>query len=195
MNIQPLKIDRDNLINYNRSTKELQQFILFSIAVAGHNAENTAKGINKFIEVLPTYLFASNTVTPFTSIRKMDPFELTKRIKESGLGCYTSRALAFHNIAWSNFRLGTISTDKLETVPYIGMKTSRFFVSFSRRDAQCAILDVHILRWLKSKGVDVPKNTPSSKKTYLRIENEFLKLKPNNKTVAEFDFEIWQNMR
>ncbi len=49
------------------------------------------------------------------------------------------------------------------------------------------------LRYLKTQGVEnVPKTTPSSKKEYDRLEKEFLKMADEaNKTVAEFDLEIW----
>jgi len=89
--------------------------------------------------------------------------------------------------------LRTCSIDELESIFGIGRKTSRCFVMHSRRNAQCAGLDTHILKFLRSKGHDVPKSTPGSKKKYLEIENLFLKYaKKSNKTIAKFDLDIWK---
>jgi len=51
----------------------------------------------------------------------------------------------------------------------VGPKTARFFLVHSRPDQEYVILDTHVLAWLKEKGVDVPKSTPSGE-SYLRIE-------------------------
>jgi thermostable 8-oxoguanine DNA glycosylase len=45
---------------------------------------------------------------------------------------------------------------------------------YSRPDQRYAALDTHILKWLRSRGHDVPKSTPSSKKKYKEIEQLFL---------------------
>ena len=89
--------------------------------------------------------------------------------------------------------LRTCSADDLEKIHGIGMKTSRCFIIHSRPGARYAGLDTHILKHLKACGVEnVPKSTPSSKKEYLRLEKEFLRIADlNNMTPAAYDLMIW----
>ena len=64
----------------------------------------------------------------------------------------------------------------------------------SRRDSKCAGLDTHILKFLRSKGHEVPISTPGSKKKYLEVEQVFLKYaQASGETVADFDLNIWRN--
>ena len=73
------------------------------------------------------------------------------------------------------------------------MKTSRFFVMHSRRSNayDYACLDTHILRWLGSKGHEVPKTTPSGAK-YLELEKLFLDYANKmNMLPAVLDLQIW----
>ena len=49
------------------SRHELEEFMLFSIAVAGKNAKVTAKALDRFLHSLPEY----PRLTPFESIRLM----------------------------------------------------------------------------------------------------------------------------
>lgn len=73
------------------------------------------------------------------------------------------------------------------------MKTARFiFGILGRRDCRYAILDVHILRWLKEQGVKkVPNSTPG-RKDYLRLEQEYLKLCDKlGRDFLDLDDEVW----
>jgi thermostable 8-oxoguanine DNA glycosylase len=71
------------------------------------------------------------------------------------------------------------------------MKTSRCFIIHSRPNAQYAALDTHILKHMRSLGYDTPKSTPS-KKQYLHLEKEFLKLaKKADMSPANYDLMIW----
>ena len=116
-------------------------------------------------------------------------------MRKCGIGCYNNKAKTFWQLANSGLDLSTCSTTELESIHGIGMKTSRCFIIHSRKDPKCAGLDVHILRYLKDKGYDVPTSTPT-KKEYLRIEEIFLKLaEQSEKTVAEFDLDIWKQYR
>jgi endonuclease III len=113
------------------------------------------------------------------------------RLKKCGIGCQTMKAGALSGAAWSDLDLRTCTAEDLEKIPGIGRKTSRFFLLHSRKNADCACLDVHILRWLQEQGVETTDRTPSSAKEYRRLEQEFLSRVPAGKSVAEFDLEIW----
>jgi thermostable 8-oxoguanine DNA glycosylase len=99
-------------------------------------------------------------------------------------------------LAEADFELSTCSIEELESIWGIGPKTARFFVLFSRDNVDdIAVLDVHILRWLREQGYDVPKQTPSSTKRYREIELLFLEQVPDDKSLAQFDYELWLQMR
>jgi thermostable 8-oxoguanine DNA glycosylase len=64
---------------------------------------------------------------------------------------------------------------------------------WSRPNENHAIIDTHILKWLKAQGVsNVPKATPTAK-NYTRLEQEFLSRVPDGMTPAEFDLQIWKS--
>jgi len=88
--------------------------------------------------------------------------------------------------------LRTCSVKDLEQIKGIGRKTSRCYVMHSRKNARCAGLDTHCLKFLADRGYKVPKATPSSEKEYLRLENAFLQLADKSgMSVAEFDLAVW----
>jgi hypothetical protein len=90
------------------------------------------------------------------------------------------------DINWSE-----VSPLEIELIHGIGPKTSRFFLLWMNKNAEYAALDTHILKWMKSKGHDVPRSTPPSKK-YLTIEQYFIReAKLRNMTPAELDWKIW----
>ena len=63
----------------------------------------------------------------------------------------------------------------------------------SRRNQRIATLDVHILKWLRSKGINAPRQTPQNELSYKKLENRFLELADERgKTPAELDLEIWK---
>ena len=88
--------------------------------------------------------------------------------------------------------LSSCSIEDLERVVGIGPKTARCFVMHSRRGARHAGLDTHVLKYLKSRGVDVPKSTPTGRR-YAELERIFLDMADESgKSPAEFDLEIWK---
>jgi thermostable 8-oxoguanine DNA glycosylase len=93
----------------------------------------------------------------------------------------------------SKLNLRTCTVEDLESVYGIGSKTARCFIIHSRPDANCAGLDTHILKFLKSKGHDVPSSTPG-RKQYKQLEQVFLGyVKQSGKSVAEFDLGVWNS--
>ncbi len=115
-------------------------------------------------------------------------------MKTSGIGCntYKTKARTFHELAFSGFNLRTCTVEDLESIFGIGLKTSRFFMVHNRPDSNYAVLDVHILRWMKDHGYDVPENTPSTAKTYKKIEQQFLAASnESGMSRAAFDLAIW----
>ncbi len=86
---------------------------------------------------------------------------------------------------------------ELEEIPGVGPKTARFFVAYSRDNQQVAILDTHILAWMRDNGhPDAPRATPAAGQAYARWETKFLwECMSRNKTPVELDNIIWRERR
>jgi thermostable 8-oxoguanine DNA glycosylase len=176
-------IDPHDVTKYDRTDSELQLFLLFCQTVAGKTAEVQAKALERF------FLYGVGN-TPFEILQNMiDTQTLTTRLQESKLGQYTRLTKGFTQCLTLDLR--TCTVDDLKAIQGIGNKTARYFLLHSRKDQRVAVLDVHILKYLRSKGFDAPKQTPNDKK-YLVLEKEFLKLADNSgMTVADFDLMLW----
>lgn len=190
-------IDPKNITKYNQTTAELEEFILFWVCAAGKNAHSAAKGLDKFLSYNSIDKYHRYAPTPFDWIKTyryqlQEQFILAQTLKNCGIGCYNQKARTFLELANSNLDLHTCSAQELETITGIGMKTSRCFILHSRKNAQYAGLDVHILRYLGNLGYSVPKQTPAKKK-YLELEQVFLEIaKEKGLSPADLDLMIWK---
>jgi len=173
-------IDPNQVTNFNRTIPELQEFVLFCAVVAGKSAHQQARKLEWFLEI--------GEGSPFEKIVQID---LMQRLKESKLGQYNRLYTIFKQIVCVD--LENCTAEQLEAIPGIGQKTSRFFITHSRPNQNYAILDTHILAWLKSLGYnDIPKSTPSGKR-YQEIEQLFLfEAKQRNMSAADLDLQIWK---
>lgn len=180
---------------------ELEEFALFSIAVAGHSANTTAKTLNSFLLSIG---WPSKHSTPFKAIRYFQHWNplrtrrmyLEYKIEDAGMGCYSARSESFMQIAHSNINLRTAQPFQLERIYGIGPKTSRFFIMYTRPDEadRYAVLDRHILRWMaRELDVPTPQNTPTSTHRYAELEKIFLKAARDRELSARaLDTLIWQ---
>jgi thermostable 8-oxoguanine DNA glycosylase len=182
-------IDPENIVK-SYTDEELEELIFFCILVAGKTAKTVARQVNSIKIEAANYL---ETLFEFIQNRK-NPIAFTEvTLKKYGIGCHTVKSKALVDVVTkykSGKELRNASVQDLEKVYGIGPKTARFFI-MCHKGGNYAALDTHILKFLKSQGLDVPKSTPSGKK-YLELELEFLKLVPPNMTPAEFDLEIWK---
>lgn len=179
----------DKVTNYNQTDKELEEFILFWVCAAGKNGRTAARCLHNLMECVGGYtdFFGG----PFKAmIRAHKLYYLPKLMKMKGIGCFNSKARTFLELAHSNLDLRTCTVTDLESIHGIGPKTARCFLLHSRKNAQVAGLDTHILKHLKALGYDVPKSTPTGKK-YLDIEKIVLMLaKEAGMSPAEFDLHV-----
>jgi thermostable 8-oxoguanine DNA glycosylase len=160
--------------------------------VAGKNAKQTAKKLEKYLAVA-RFL----QLTPFDylkhQIQKVDALmNLDEAMKEYKLGQYKRLHAAFTGIVQFKNKLKNVTLEELESINGIGPKTARFFILHSRTNQKIAVLDTHILKWMKEQGYDVPKATPP-KKRYGIIEQQFLtEARKREMEPAELDLEIWK---
>lgn len=184
-----LTVDPNDVTHFDRTKAELETFLLFAILVAGKKASMQAKKLDEF---LSEYL--QDGETPFDAMRRLlltDTF--SEAIRKHRLGQYTKLESCIPYMVQSKLDLSNCTVDELESIPYVSMKTSRFFLLHSRKNVEHAALDVHILRYMREKmGIDTPRQTPASKKKYKELESKFLDhCRAHGLTPSDFDLAIW----
>lgn len=165
---------------------KLEYKLLFAIIVAGKSA--------KFAEAVMERLFpiTGDWTTYFQQLRDwVNAGVLREKIKEARTGNYGKIEKGFTYIAERAWNLETVTIAQLEAIPGVGPKTARFFLLWTDRKERVAALDVHVLRWMATKGYKVPRSTPSGKK-YAEIEKQFIaEADKRGVTPRELDFAIW----
>jgi thermostable 8-oxoguanine DNA glycosylase len=147
--------------------RELQLRLLFALVVAGKSARFAEQVMNKLF-------FGFGDALPFDLVRSWaSDGSLEYRLRTARTGNYTKISRALPLLANAGLDLRTCQPADLERIPGIGPKTSRFFIIWTRPNARVAALDVHILRWLRGRGYDAPKQTPQGKR-YAKLETIFL---------------------
>lgn len=173
---------------FNFSQSEREEFILFTVIVAGKNANFASKALQKF-------LLIEDGTSPFDKILKMiSKNKLLDSLKESKTGNYHKLYNCFKQLVESDFSkdLSIVNVEQLESIKGIGPKTARYFLLHTVKYSKLAVLDTHILKWLNLLQYNVPNVTPQSRNKYLSIEKIFLKEAENrNKSAYELDLEIW----
>lgn len=186
-----MAVDPIKFTNFALDTNGLEEYILFSIGVAG----KPALTISRLLEELLT---KKESESPFESIKQFkSEKKLCSIMKKVGFGCYTLKSRGFWWIANSGIDLANCTVDELEECPGIGMKTSRFFVMHTRDDeCNVACLDTHILKYMRDQGYeDIPKQTPARRR-YLEIQEDFLNIcRSKDVHPAVFDLQIWNEYR
>ena len=178
-----------SITNYNRTEEELEEFLMFAILVAGKGAEMQAKKLDEFLK----RSMWEQIGKPFAHLEfliKNNWLEI--HMKEFKLGQYKRIGNAFKEILKFKGRLKSVTIEELESVPGIGSKTARFFILHSRPNQRVAVLDTHILKYLKNMGHNVPKATPTKIK-YKAIEQLFIQIADSMKmSIADLDLHIWK---
>lgn len=179
-------IDPKNITNFQRTDAELESFMVFSIAVAGKKASMTADLISKVLgEARPEE-------TPFDYLKRIP---LLDHLRFWKVGQYNRILPALLGVMKINLR--TCTMGDLLKVHGIGPKTANFFLLHSRPNHEGAVLDTHILRWMReTHGVKTPKQTPSGKR-YDQLEKQARELIASSfphLCLADADLFIWKMM-
>lgn len=171
---------------YDRTDAELQAFWLYCILVAGKNADQAMKVLNRLrVREAPN-------IPIIDALCAMHPTDLHNVLVVNRVGQYQRITRAIRESHGLNFRLASV--ENLQNVFGVGPKTARFFILHSRPKAQVAVLDTHVLAWLRRHSVDAPSTTPQNPKEYARLESLWLRLIGAyfpNLTPAEADLLIW----
>lgn len=190
----------DVLNKHHESIFYKECFLLFTVAVAGKTASIMADKINSVVDNIidntqPTSLF--NIIQKkYYSTNKMHKLE--EILKENKTGKYNTILSFITDFIKNNIDIEKCSITELEKLKGIGKKSSRFFALYCRKDISdnIAVLDTHVLKFLKQHGVkNVPKTTPNNK-LYESLEQDYLWLYKHGDfkgSKAQFDFAIWEN--
>jgi thermostable 8-oxoguanine DNA glycosylase len=174
------------ITDFNRSDYELQEFLLFCVCVAGKSSEQQAKKLDLFLIGLIGEL-------PFNKIINANMIgHLVDALTQVKMGQYTRISKAFIAIAYSQLDLKTCTVEQLEAIPGIGPKTARFFLLHSRPNQEYAVLDTHILSWMRARGWKAPKATPCQP-LYGKLEVAFLaECVYSGLSPATLDLMVWK---
>lgn len=197
--------DPTNLPNYNMTKEQLEEFALFCVLVAGKTASRASACLagllniayTRLNSVLPGFNYTPFEVLGHRSITLSQCKTLTQTLqywlKLLRCGCPTLKGKAIAQLVTSSLDLKTCTVQDLEGIYGIGPKTARFFILHTRKDANIACLDTHILRFMREElNIQTPQSTPSGKR-YLDLELKFLEYAKNEgKTPAELDIMIWK---
>jgi thermostable 8-oxoguanine DNA glycosylase len=182
-------INPTSVTNFNRTDDELEEFMLFCIAVAGKRSDIAAEKINQLL----TYLGSGS---PFQRLREAGVEGSMRRV---GLGPYNQRTIPT-TLGVLDLDLRRCTLEELLRIPGMGPKTARMFLLHSRPSQEYVVLDTHLLRWLREscRMRRVPRSTPGKlTKLYLELERKatrlIKKLYPSI-SFAEFDLNTWMIM-
>lgn len=179
-------INPHQITDYHRSDRQLEELIIFCMCVAGKRADTYAVKVDQFIQIL------APEGSLFESIRSQSQVWLETALRAVKMGRYRDLSKGLYEIASQQLDLRTCSVHELESITGISRKTSRFFLVHSREGFESAVLDRHILHWLRELGYDAPLSTPGPTK-YQQLQEIFLReCRRRHKTPAELDLEIWK---
>ncbi len=182
-----------SITKFDRSDAELEMFWIFCLLVAGKNSDWAAGAVLRLLS-------HRGIRTPFEYLRENEN-ELHNLLVAHKVGQYGRLERAIKQSLSLDLRTATL--DELVAVFGVGPKTARMFLLHSRRDAMVAVLDVHILRWMREEcGMDdsptqTPPMTGGQYSNYIYWEAICLSCMQNrfpNVPVAEVDLMLWAKM-
>jgi len=179
-------IDPKQITNFSRTTAELQAFFLFGLFCAGKNSDYASKCLARLLNQY-------EGDTPFEILKNLGETGVHNALVASRIGQYGRLTKAISQAI--QLDLHTCSLEDLMNVHGVGQKTARFFLLHTRSNIKCAVLDTHILKFMRDNGVDAPESTPTSVKQYETLEKQFLFLINiifPFVSVADVDLIIWK---
>jgi hypothetical protein len=192
-------IDPSNITKFDRTDEELEEFALFAPAVAGKTAKIQALKLDNLLSNLRAKYGEGS---PFDVVKRAAADDsLEKEMRVVKLGKYSTLVPCYKGMSLVNRKDGDehwlrkVPVETLKKYPGIGNKTARFFVMHSRKDAEVATLDTHVLSWMdENLEVNVHERAPRSDQEYERLEHHFLQeCEKRGRHPARLDLKIWNS--
>lgn len=158
--------------------QNLEAFWLYCLLVSGKNADFASNCLSRIMSKVKDGRY-------FDYFRDLGETQLRNHLVAWRCGQYQRLTRAITESL--SLDLETASVETLENIYGVGPKTARFFVLYTREDAQVAVLDTHILKWLKAKRP----NTPNQ---YTELERKFLtkcRVHFPGVSIREVDLLLW----
>jgi thermostable 8-oxoguanine DNA glycosylase len=183
------KIDPYKITDYHRNKNQLETFFLFCTAVAGKKATMISDKIYDFLE------HSGFHGSPLERVKSMlEKNELTERLKRVSMGKYGLLTRSWHELTRrpKNF-LNTAGVEELEELPAVGPKTARYFIVHSRPNTRLAVVDTHMLKFLRDMGHDdIPSGNAASPRHYADLEAKVLAHADKAAmSPQDFDLAVW----
>lgn len=136
---------------FDRLQPELEAYLLYVMTMANWEAKKAYDSLNRFL--------SESTESPFAYIKMLNAQEkLLHKMQEARIFRANQKQRYFQAASEFTQDLRTASIEQLETIKGVGAKSSRYFVNFTRVDADEVHPDTHIIKGLIAHGVDVPKD-------------------------------------
>jgi hypothetical protein len=181
-------IDPADVTKFDRTPAELEEWWLFSTVVAGKTATTQARLLDGFLNDNRQ----SSDESPFAVVRRLVlSGSLGERLQHSRLGQYRRLLRCWQESL--HLDLARAPVEAFEAVHGVGPKTARMFILHSRPDQRLAVLDTHVLKFLRASGATTLEATPSHPTTYRRLELAFLNhADAAGHSPADFDLRVWK---
>ena len=190
-----LAVNPTDITDFNRDTNQLESFWLFCMFVAGKNSDYASRCLTQLIHGMSkSEDFSVGYHSIFDYFRDLGRDGIHNALVASKVGQYGRLTKGIMQSL--DLDLETCTLDDLLAIHGVGNKTARFFLLHTR-GGDYAVLDTHILSWMRSHGVpDAPKNTPTNTKKYKELEKQFRLLSRLNfpyLSDAQIDLLIWSD--
>lgn len=178
----------DDMYNWANTRERRELVMLFSIMAAGKSADRTSDALNYMMHTLPGS-------TPFDKIRRMvKRHDALEKLKTFCIGQHNRILKAFREVVEYDVDSTPPDPEKLRQIPGIGLKTSRFVALVYDRSLKLAVLDTHVLKFLRNQlEIDAPTGTPASMKVYDRLSRPIIRLAELlGMTCGDLDLVLWR---
>ena len=179
--------------DYQRNTTQLLEFLLWCTCIAGKSSATITPRFNNLIEQIPA-----------KKLIKSHGNTIINALKKHGIGQYNRLKKCWQEIAFGSINnrkcnsgafLKHAPRHEITELHGIGLKTASFYIQCTRPLEDIAVLDTHILKWLKQEFAPypVPSSTPQDETEYIKLECMFIGAAAYlNKSPAELDLALWK---
>mgnify|MGYP003141511906 CR=1 FL=1 len=187
-----LEVNPTDITHFDRDTNQLESFWLFCMFVAGKNSDYASRCLTRLIHAAKLGEDVGYDGV-FNYFKDLGRDGVHNALVASKVGQYSR--LTKGVMESLDLDLRTCTLDDLLNIHGVGNKTARFFLLHTREGCEYAVLDTHILAWLRDNGVeDAPRNTPTNSNKYKELEKQFRylsRLRYPFLSDAKIDLLIW----
>lgn len=183
-------IDPTKITDFTRDQHQLEEFWLFCIAVAGKTATQIAAKIDDFLSG------RREAEGPYDFVRRLvAEGRLKSELERVKMGKYKLLVQGYaESVAETGPDLLAATPRDFEEIYGVRHKTSRFFLLHSRHNADVAVIDTHVLKFLKHCGYEnIPDSVPQNDRYYELEDLMKQEASRSGMGMAAFDLAVWNH--